>query len=574
MGIRLKGIYIAMLIAIFAFYHVLKVGTNFNLQNIISTNIFGNAIKPKDYNSVSGGYLAGFYSASKDKYNTAANYFYKSGIKKTDDPALLEESINLFLISGQFDKAFKLAHQIIEVNPESSIANFILAIEDINFANYEDAQERLKHFGGTSYDNNLYQLIRAWIKYGQGEYSAAKAILDGMSYHRRMGLLSMWHTALIADLSDNSYEAELIYKEFSKDVRNIPYSLIQTIVDFYYRQGKGHIADKLLRDYEQQVDTTNIEDKLYYRPVTNTQEGIAHILFGASSIILDDDNNDKSISLLRLAQYLDPNHDEIKFLNSLLLQKIGNYKESIELLSTINLGSKLYPRAIENMATIFRRMGDYKRSEEILKRMISNDINALDAYINLGDLYKSPYSRQYDKAAQAYTNALEIFDSKKRRNNYKWSILFSRGISYERLDKWPQAEADFKEALSMAPNHPDILNYLAYSWVDKGINLEEAKKMLLIAHSLRPISPHITDSLGWVYHKLGDNKKAALLLEKAASMLPYDSMINFHLAIVYKNSGRLMEAKYLLQRAYDNTNKDALKQQISLHLQKLQLDIE
>src|SRR5690606_41746558 len=111
------------------------------------------------------------------------------------------------------------------------------------------------------------------------------------------------------------------------------------------------------------------------------------------------------------------------------------------------------------------------------------------------------------------------------------------GIAYERAGDWDLAEADFLAALELSPNHPDVLNYLGYSWVDRGMNLEQALGMIERAVELAPMNGYIVDSLGWAFYKLGRVDEAVEVLEKAVQLLPADPEDNDRLADVYWTPG-------------------------------------
>ena len=126
-----------------------------------------------------------------------------------------------------------------------------------------------------------------------------------------------------------------------------------------------------------------------------------------------------------------------------------------------------------------------------------------------------------------------------------------RGISYERAKRWELAEADFLKALELRPNHPDVLNYLGYTWVDRGKNLEEALEMIEQAVALSPRNGYIVDSLGWAIYKLGRIDEAVDVLEDAVNLLPADPEINDHLGDVYWVAGREREAMFQWRIAID-----------------------
>ena len=112
-----------------------------------------------------------------------------------------------------------------------------------------------------------------------------------------------------------------------------------------------------------------------------------------------------------------------------------------------------------------------------------------------------------------------------------------------------KAEADLKHALELSPDQPLVLNYLGYSWIDKGQNLQEALKMIQRAVELRPNDGYIVDSLGWAFYRLGNLPKATQFLERAIELLPEDPTINDHLGDVYWRAGREAEARYQWRRA-------------------------
>ncbi len=110
-----------------------------------------------------------------------------------------------------------------------------------------------------------------------------------------------------------------------------------------------------------------------------------------------------------------------------------------------------------------------------------------------------------------------------------WVLFYFRGICYERSKQWPLAEADLKKALQLYPDQPLVLNYLGYSWVDQGINLDEGMNMIRRAVEQRPDDGYIVDSLGWANFRIGNYDEAVKELERAVELKPEDSTINDHL---------------------------------------------
>jgi Flp pilus assembly protein TadD len=131
----------------------------------------------------------------------------------------------------------------------------------------------------------------------------------------------------------------------------------------------------------------------------------------------------------------------------------------------------------------------------------------------------------------------------------EWRLYFARGAARDQLDRWPEAEADFRRALELSPEQPDVMNYLAYTWVDRGEHIDQALPMLRRAVELRPASGAIVDSLGWAHYRLGDYNQALLYLERAVELRPADAILNDHLGDVYWRLGRRIEARFQWRRA-------------------------
>ena len=130
-------------------------------------------------------------------------------------------------------------------------------------------------------------------------------------------------------------------------------------------------------------------------------------------------------------------------------------------------------------------------------------------------------------------------------------MFYFRGICYERSQQWPLAETDIKKALQLYPDQPLVLNYLGYSWVDKGVHLDQGMDMIRKAVEQRPDDGYIVDSLGWAYFRTGNYDEAVKNLERAVELKPEDPTINDHLGDAYWRVGRTLEAHFQWSQAKD-----------------------
>ena len=189
------------------------------------------------------------------------------------------------------------------------------------------------------------------------------------------------------------------------------------------------------------------------------------------------------------------------------------------------------------------------KSDEAMRRMtqiVAERPHDVDALSSLAGLQRA--AKKYAEAAETYDRAIAAVGIPQREN---WTLFYFRGICFERDKQWPKAESDFKRALELVPDQPLVLNYLGYTWVDRGVNLEEAFKMLRRAVELRPDDGYIVDSLGWAHFKLGQFAEAAETLERAINLKPADPVLNDHLGDAYWRVNRRIEAHFQWNHARD-----------------------
>jgi tetratricopeptide (TPR) repeat protein len=161
-------------------------------------------------------------------------------------------------------------------------------------------------------------------------------------------------------------------------------------------------------------------------------------------------------------------------------------------------------------------------------------------YLILADLFEK--ENQLPKALAVLQKGLD-------QNRDSVDLLFQLGAFYDKMGEFEKMVTQMKEVLRLEPDHADALNYLGYSYADRGIRLEEALQLIQKAMSLKPNMGYITDSLGWLYFKLGQYEKAAVELEKANQLTPDDPTITEHLADSYFKLHRIEKAIELYEKA-------------------------
>ena len=158
---------------------------------------------------------------------------------------------------------------------------------------------------------------------------------------------------------------------------------------------------------------------------------------------------------------------------------------------------------------------------------------------DIANFYKN--SKEYEESIKHYTKIIKTMDD---FSEMKSDLLYRRGGSYERLGKYEKADKDLLHALKINPDDAYILNYLAYSWLERDYKIKEAIKMLEKAYTLKSDDPYIIDSIGWAYYLIKDYLKAEEFLKRAVQIMPDDPIVNNHYGDILWMLGRKIQARY------------------------------
>jgi len=246
----------------------------------------------------------------------------------------------------------------------------------------------------------------------------------------------------------------------------------------------------------------------------------------------------------RAATYLRPDLAEAQLLVAGHLEQSGQHELAIAAYSQVDPASALHVNAELGRATALAAEDKQDAAIEALTQLTRAQPARIDVWAALGDLQRR--NEKYAAAIGSYDKAIELLGKPEPQS---WPLFYARGISHERQKEWPEAEADFRKALELSPDQPQVLNYLGYSYLEKQTNLKEAMSMIERASKARPDDGAITDSLGWALYREGRYQDAVPVMEKAIALMPSDPVLNDHLGDVYWAVGRKREAEFQWKRA-------------------------
>jgi tetratricopeptide (TPR) repeat protein len=295
-----------------------------------------------------------------------------------------------------------------------------------------------------------------------------------------------------------------------------------------------------------QTATPAKEDGAIPMMVSSVQAGAAEALYGLGASLGRRGGEDLGLVYLQLALHLSPKHELALLSLSDLYEAMKKPDMAIKIYERIPQGSVLYRNAAiqwaANLDALEKGAEAQKRLEDILK----TEPNDLEATLALGNLQRG--HKKFAECADTYSKAIDLIGKPEKAN---WTVFYFRGICFERAKQWTRAEADLKKALELFPDQAHVLNYLGYSWIDQGVNLDEGMAMIKKAVAQRPDDGYIVDSLGWAYYRIGNYEEATRELERAIGLKPEDPTINDHLGDAYWRVGRRLEATFQWNHARD-----------------------
>ncbi len=503
--------------------------------------------------SLSGNYLAAIV-AGAERDTLAASTFFREALR--DDPNnqdLVDRAFVAALANGNLAEAVPLSTRVVAHDKSNGLAHLTRGVDLIKNRRYAAARAEFSKGGGERRRDITSTLLVAWSYAGSKDTRKALQTLDALNDDAFV-VFRDYHAALIADLGGDKAEAEKRFKSAWSAERNT-LRLVDAYARFLASHGQRDEAKKIYQSFDEVAPGHPIivagvaaldEGKPLPPFVRSPEEGAAEVLYGLGAVGGRQGDELASLIYLRLSLFLAPD-------NSLAIITLGDVYErmkqeeaAIDLYDSVPKDSVLRVNADVQAALLLETLGKSKEATEHLSAVVAANPKNQEALTALGNLQRS--RKLFSDAAATYSKVIEL---QPKSEKSQWLLFYYRGIANERRKDWKAAESDLKKALELNPDQPLVLNYLGYSWVDQGTNLDEAFKMLRRAVDLRQRDGYVVDSLGWAYYRLGRYDDSVRELEKAIDLKPSDPVINDHLGDAYWRVGRKLEAQFQWNHARD-----------------------
>lgn len=495
-----------------------------------------------------GDYLLARYASSESAVKTAALY-YDRALQKDPDNAELRQRVMLAQVfAGNLDQATKLARVILETEANDRLAVLILAADGIAKGNYIESISTIENTKLGPLNQVAGGLLHGWALHGDGRTAAGIDVLTGVSLAPVLGDFALFHQAVMLGQDQQFEVAEIAFEQAMK-TGIMTHRIAYAWANMRLKQGNLTGAKELLQlrldnnkdeiesGYLWQVLQTDQRRKLVF---ATAQQGAAEALFGPAQAMAERSLYDLAIIYLELALHMDPYHDAAKNLLARLYELQARPVDALAMLAQVQQNQPWYLQSqLDKANALFRddRPEDGLAHLQALAQTNSH-LRVQRALANAWQIEK-----EYDQAMVIYSQLIEADPEAA-----DWQLYFARAVTLERTGRWPEAVPDFRKSLELNPDNADVLNYLGYTFVDAGENVEEGLALIRKAIALKPRAGYIVDSLGWAYYRLGQYDEAVTELERAVEMEPGEPTINDHLGDAYWQVGRKLEAKFQWQR--------------------------
>jgi len=524
---------------------------------------------------LAGAFLAARLAGEHNDFLASTRYLERILESDPENLATLEGAAVSAFSAGLFDAAVSHADVLVRLDPESRIASMVLMSEGFATGDYDRVAAISD--SGAEVHPLIDGLARAWAKLGQGSMSEALDLLDETSTQEGMQAFALYCRALALALVGDAEGALAILEDPATGVSGslnrrgyIAYVQLLGLVERF--DDAIAMIDRVFAgstDPRLAAMRTAYENRqaVPFDVIDSPAQGMAEVYAVMASAMRSTQSPHEALIYAQAAVHVNPALSDAQLLIGQLFEELEQPQMAAAAYERIPQGDVFAMAAQMGRAQVLESLGQVDEAIAILTRTATDNPASFTAQQVLADFLRR--ADRHHEAIVAYSRGLELMAE--REVEPGWQTYFSRAVSYERTGQWPLAEADFRAALEIEPDQPSVLNYLGYSLVERGENLDEALAMIERAVRGEPDSGYIVDSLAWALFRLGHYDQAVPHMERAVELAPTDPILNDHLGDVYWAVSRHREARFQWRRALsfgpnDDMDEDRIRRKLEVGL--------
>ncbi len=538
---------------------------------LYQTPIYSKSTTFNDFNSRDlSNYFSGIIAYENQNNSKALKFFNLSKVLLNKHDSYLKRYVNSLVLDNKVPQAIN----VIKNNGNKDNADFydaylILIIDSLKKNNFDEAEEYLTQSLKFQDQNRINLVIFETLK--QYIYTFKnKKILNNKKNFGNLSLIAETFQrcylndektgAFFLNLINNQegdysryiffYLNYLIDKNKINEAENIVSQFDYINSTILLSQGKSWVENKKFKEFNNIFSCQNHKDV------------VSEFLFLVSNLYSSQDNFEKSNFYLNLSNYLNP---KFEFNLSLVAENYYLNQEFNKVRKIITKFNKkdefYYWFRLKKEAQIIVEEQDYDNAIKFITAKFNQiDNQNLKMQFDIANFYKN--SKNYEKAIEYYSQIILSLDD---QSELRADLFYRRGGSYERLGDYKKADEDLLNSLNINPDDAYVLNYLAYSWLERDYKIDQAMEMLKRAYESKSNDPYIIDSIGWAYYLIDDYNEAEKYLKRAVELMPEDPIVNDHYGDILWKLNRKIQARYFWNNVlkFDDTE-DGMRKKINI----------
>ena len=497
-------------------------------------------------------YFSGIVAFENEDNSQALDFFSSSKILMNNHEPYLQKYVYSLVLDNKVSQAINIIKRNLnKKNSNFFDAHLLLIVDSLKRNDLKKASSYFNNIDNSDQLDRFNIAILESLKQYIYTFEEKKILNDKKNLGKLSNILETFQRCYLTDKNTDSYFSNLINDSSGDYTRYIFFYLSYLVENNLIEKALKVVEDikyinatLLLSQAKSWIENKNSKKIVEVFSCKNPNHIISEFLFLISNLYSSQDNFKKSNFYLNLSNYLNPN-----FIFNLSLVAENHY---------LNQEYKKAKKTLKNFSNEdnFYNWFRIKKEAQIIEKQRNTEesLNYLTAEFNkimspnnrilfdMANFYKN--SKNYEEAIDYYSKIIDTLDD---NSLIKSDILYRRGGSYERIGKYEYSDKDLLNALKIDPDDAYILNYLAYSWLERDYKINEAIKMLEKAYKLKNDDPYIIDSIGWAYYLIDDFLKAEKFLKRAVELMPNDPIVSDHYGDILWKLGRKIQARYFWQ---------------------------
>ena len=531
------------------------------------THVYSKSTSFDDINSKDlTNYFSGIIAYENRENTEALKFFSASKVLINKHNSYLKRYVNSLVLENKVAQAINI---IKNNNNKDNIdffnAYILLVIDSLKKNDFKKAQEYLLQSLKFKDQKRFNLVISETLKQYIYTFKNKKILKNKQNFGNLSLISQSFQRCYLEEKNTGSFFLNLINNQQGDYSRYIFFYINYLIENQKIEEAKA-VGEQLeyinstllLTQTKSWLDKNKIKEFNKIFSCKNHNDVIGEFLFLISNLYSSQDDIEKSNFYLNLSSYLNP---KFKFNLTLIAENFYLNKEYDKVKTVIKKFDKknefyYWFRVKKEAQIIIKEQGYDDGINFISAKFNSIDDQNLKMVFDLANFYKN--SKKYEKAIDYYTQIISTLDD---NSEVRSDILYRRGGSYERINNYKKADEDLMQSLEINPDDAYVLNYLAYSWLERDYNIDDAFQMLEKAYSLKNNDPYIIDSIGWAYYLIDNYVEAERYLKRAVELMPEDPTVNDHYGDILWKLNRKIQARYFWKNvlSFEDTDEEIRK---------------